>query len=196
MALFFFGIGMKTDLFQSCGNCWGFQICCHIQCSTLTHGCRWVTTPSWLSRALRPFLYSSVHSYYHLFLISCSSASLPFLFFIMPIFAWNVPLVAPIFLKRTVVFPILLFSSISLYYSLKAFLSLLAILSNCAFSWMYLYLSPLPFTSLLSSAIHEVSRDNHFAFLHFFFLGMVFVTASYTKLWSTVHSSSGTIYQL
>ena len=134
-----------------------------------------------------------MHSYYHLFLISCSSASLPFLSFIMPIFAWNVPLVAPVFLKRTVVFPILLFSSISLYYSLKAFLSLLAILSNCAFSWMYLYLSPLLFTSLLSSAIHEASSDNHFAFLHFFFLGMVFVTASYTKLWSSVPSSSGTL---
>ena len=32
----FFGIGMKTDLFQSCGHCWVFQICWHIQCSTLT----------------------------------------------------------------------------------------------------------------------------------------------------------------
>ena len=26
----FFGIGMKTDLFQSCGHCWIFQICWHI----------------------------------------------------------------------------------------------------------------------------------------------------------------------
>ena len=32
----FFGIGMKTDLFQSCGHCWVFQICWHIECSTLT----------------------------------------------------------------------------------------------------------------------------------------------------------------
>ena len=30
----FFGIGMKTDLFQSCGHCWVFQICWHIECST------------------------------------------------------------------------------------------------------------------------------------------------------------------
>ena len=29
------GIRMKTDLFQSCGHCWVFQICCHIECSTL-----------------------------------------------------------------------------------------------------------------------------------------------------------------
>ena len=32
----FFGIGMKTDLFQSCGHCWVFQICWRIECSTLT----------------------------------------------------------------------------------------------------------------------------------------------------------------
>ena len=27
---------MKTDLFQSCGHCWVFQICCHTECSTFT----------------------------------------------------------------------------------------------------------------------------------------------------------------
>ena len=27
---------MKTDLFQSCGHCWVFQICWHIECSTVT----------------------------------------------------------------------------------------------------------------------------------------------------------------
>ena len=32
----FFGIGMKTDLFQSCSYSWVFQICWHIECSTLT----------------------------------------------------------------------------------------------------------------------------------------------------------------
>ena len=36
LALPFFGIGMKTDLFQYCGHCWGFQICWHIECSTWT----------------------------------------------------------------------------------------------------------------------------------------------------------------
>ena len=29
-------IGMKTDLFESCGHCWVFQICWYIECSTLT----------------------------------------------------------------------------------------------------------------------------------------------------------------
>ena len=27
---------MKTDLLQSCGHCWAFQICWHIKCSTFT----------------------------------------------------------------------------------------------------------------------------------------------------------------
>ena len=80
-------------------------------------------------------LYSSSVYSCHLFLIySASVRSIPFLSFIEPIFAWNVPLLSLIFLKRSLVFPILLFSSISLHWSLrKAFLSLLAILWNSAF---------------------------------------------------------------
>ena len=31
-----FGTGVNTDLFQSCGHCWVFQICWHIECSTFT----------------------------------------------------------------------------------------------------------------------------------------------------------------
>ena len=36
LALPFFGIGMKTDLFQFCGHCWVFHIYWHIECSTFT----------------------------------------------------------------------------------------------------------------------------------------------------------------
>ena len=69
----------------------------------------------------------------HLLISSASVRSTSFLLFIEPIFAWNVPLVSLIFLKRSLVFPILLFSSISLHWSLrKAFLSLLDIW-NAAF---------------------------------------------------------------
>ena len=32
----FFGTEMKTDLFQSCGHCWVFQIFWHIECHTFT----------------------------------------------------------------------------------------------------------------------------------------------------------------
>ena len=112
----------------------------------------------------------------------------------MPIFAWNIPLVSLIFLKRSIVFPILLFSSISLHWSLrKAFLSLLAILWNFAFRWIYLSFSPSPLASLLFSAICKASSDNHFSFLHFFFLGMVLITASCTRSWTSVQSFSGNL---
>ena len=36
LALPFFGIGMKIELFQYCGHCWVFQICWHTECNTLT----------------------------------------------------------------------------------------------------------------------------------------------------------------
>ena len=36
LALPFFEVGMKTDLFLSCGHCWVFQICWPIECSTFT----------------------------------------------------------------------------------------------------------------------------------------------------------------
>ena len=141
---------MKTDLFQSCGHCWVFQICWHIECSTLTASsfriwnnsvgiplsplalfivmlpkahltlhsrmsgsslaiipsCSWPLSGSWTS-----FFYSSSVYSYHLFLISYAFVrSIQFLSFIMPIFAWNIPLVSLIFLKRSLDFPILLFS--------------------------------------------------------------------------------------
>ena len=162
----FFGIGMKNDLFQSCGHCWVFQICWHIECGNFTassfriwnsstgipspplalfivmlpkalltlhsrmSGSRWVITPSWLSGSWRSFLYSSSVYSCHLCLISSASVrSIIFLSFIVPIFAWNIPLLSLIFLKRSLVFPILLVFSISLHWSLrKAFLSLLAII--------------------------------------------------------------------
>ena len=83
-------------------------------------GSRWVITPSWLSGSWRSFLYSSSVYSYHLFLISSASVrSIPFLSFIVPNFAWNVPLVSLIFLKRCLIFPILLFSFISLHWSLR-----------------------------------------------------------------------------
>ena len=122
---------MKTDLFQSCGHCWVFQMCWHIEWSTFTassfriwnsstgipspplalfvvmlpkahltlhsrmSGSRWmwVITLSWLSELWRSFLYNSVYSC-HLFLISSASfRSVPFLSFIVPVFAWFVPLI-------------------------------------------------------------------------------------------------------
>ena len=180
---------MNTDLFQSCGHCWVFQICWHIERSTFTassfriwnsstgipspplalfivillkahltshsrmSGSRWVITPLWLSGSWKSFLYSSSVYSWNLFLISSASVRS------VPIFAWNVPLVSLIYFLRSLDFAILLFPSISLYWYLrKAFLSLLVILWHSAFRWVYLSFSPLPFTSLLFTAICKGSQ--------------------------------------
>ena len=98
------------------------------------------------------------------------------------------------FLEWNLALFFLLLSSISLHCSFKkAFLSLLAIFWNSAFSWVYLSLSLLLFASLLPSAICKASSDNHFAFLHFFFFVIALVTASHTMVWTCIHSSSGTL---
>ena len=137
----------------------------HLTSHSRMSSSQWVSTLSWFSRSLRLFKNSSSVYSCHFSLISfLSVSSLLFVSFIMPIFAWNIPLLSLIFLKRSLVFSIQLFSSISLHCSFqKVFLSLLAILWNCAFRCIYLSPSPLPFTSLLSSAIFTAS-DNHFAF--------------------------------
>ena len=166
---------MKTDLFQSYGHCWVFQICWHIKYSTFTAssfriwnsstgipspllalfivmlpkahltyipGClalgEWSHHRDYLGHK-DLFLYNSTVYSCHLLISSASVGSIPFLSFIEPIFAWSVPLVSLIFLKRSLFFPILLFSSISLHWLLmKDFLSLLAFLWNSAFKWEYL----------------------------------------------------------
>ena len=147
-------------------------------------------TLSWLSVSWGTEYSSSVYSY-HLFLISSASVrSLQFLSFIEPTFAWNVPLVSLIFLKKSLVFPMLLFSSVSLHWSLReGFLSLLAIIWNYAFKLD----SPLLFASLLFIDICKASLENHFAFLHFFSMGMVWIPISCTKSWISLHTSSGTL---
>ena len=81
-------------------------------------------------------------------------------------------MVSLIFKNTSLVFPILMFASISLHWSpRKAFLSLLAILWNSAFKWEHLSFSPLPFASPLFSAICKASSDNLFVFLYLFSSG-------------------------
>ena len=71
---------------------------------------------------------------------------------------------------------------ISLCYSLELCIQMvISFLFSFAFSFS-------PF-----SAICKVYSDNHLAFLHFFFLGMVLITASCTMSRTTIHSSSGTL---
>ena len=144
----------------------------HLTLHSSMSGSRWVITPLWFSQSWRSFLYSSSVYSCHIFLIASASIScIPSLFFIVPLSAWNVPLVSLNFLKRSLVYPILLFFSISSHWSLrmrKAFLSLLAILWNYAFRWLYLSSMPL---LLLFAQLFKASSDNHFAFFAFLLLG-------------------------
>ena len=114
-------------------------------------GSRWVTTPSWLSGSLRPFMHhSSVYSC-HLFLISfVSVSSLLFLSYIVRILEWSIPWYPPIFLKRSVLFHILLFSSISLRCSFKMAFLFHLLFSGTLHSVGCIALSPLLCSSLLS----------------------------------------------
>ena len=83
----------------------------HLTLHSRMSGFRLVITP-WLFGMWRCFLYnSSVYSCYFLLISFASFRSIAFLSFIVPFFARNVPLVSLIFLKRSLYFPILLFSS-------------------------------------------------------------------------------------
>ena len=168
----------------------------HLTSHSRMSGSRWGITPLWSSESWRYFLYSySVYSC-HILISYASVRSVPFLSFIVPVFAWSVPLVALIF--EEISSPS--HSVVCLYFFAlmlrKAFLSPLAILWNSAFKWDYLSFSPLLFASLLFTAICKASSDNHFAFLHFFFLGMVLIPASCTVSRTSVHRSSGTLSDL
>ena len=168
----------------------------HLTLHSRMSGSRWGVTPSWLSGSWRPFLYSSSLYSCYVFLISSASVrSIPFMSFIVSIFAWNVPLVSLIFLMRSLVFspaycfPLFLCTD---HWRRLSYL-FFTILWNSAFKWLYLSFSPLPLDSLLFSAICKASSDNHLAFLHFFFLRMVLIIASCIMSQTSIHSSSGTL---
>ena len=60
------------------------------------------------------------------------------------------------------------------------FLEEISSLWNSAFRCLYLSFSTLFFSSLLFTAICKASSDSHFAFLHFFSMGIVLLPLSYT----------------
>ena len=95
----------------------------HLTTYSSISGFMWVTPASSLSQSLWPFLYSSsVHSCY-LFLISSASVrSLNFLSFIVPNFAWSIPMESSVFLKRSILFTIYYFPLILELFTYKDFL--------------------------------------------------------------------------
>ena len=79
----------------------------HLTSHSRMSGSRWVITILVILARKFFFFYSSSVYCCQLFLISSVSVkSIPFLFFIVLIFAWNIPLVSLFFLKGSLVFPI------------------------------------------------------------------------------------------
>ena len=86
----------------------------------------------------------------------------------------------------SIVFPILLFSSISLQWSLrKAFLSHLAVLWNSAFKWVYLSCSPFPFAVFFSQLLVRPPQTTMLPFC-ISFIGDGLSTASCRDFWLEV----------
>ena len=155
----------------------------------------WVITPSWLSGSLRLFLLQFCAC--HLFLISFASVRfLLFLSFTIPILAWNVPLVSLIFLKRSLIFPILSFSSISLHCSVKkAFLPLTFPCSSLEFyiqSDIFLPFSLAFCLSFFLSFVKPLQTTTEPSCISFSFWWLWSLPPC-TMLPTSVHSSSGTL---
>jgi len=132
----------------------------HLTSHSRMSGSTWVTTPSWLSWSWKSFLYSSSVYSCHLVLVSSAYVrSIQFLSFIEPIFAWNVPLVSLIFLKRSLVFPILLFSSISLHWLLRKAFWINVIMVGQWFCLMYYSTSDSFWQALINIWIHVCSWE-------------------------------------
>ena len=112
-------------------------------------------TLSWLSRSLRSFLYGCVYSCHLFFISSASVRSIPFLSFIVPIFALNVPLVSLVFLKRSLVFPIL-FSSVQSLSHVQLFATPWTASLSITNSWSLLKLI----------SIESVMPSNHLILYH------------------------------
>ena len=159
-------------------------------------GSRWVTTPLWLSRSLSSLLCSSSVSSFHLFLISFASIrSLWFLSFVLPIFGWTVSLIFLIFLMRSLVLPFLNFFPLFLFVVKWRRASCLSLLFSgtphsvgCTFPF-------LPCFSLLFFPLLFVKPPQTTTFPSYitFSLGW-FYSLPCIILWTSVHSSSGTLF--
>ena len=164
----------------------------HLTLHSTMSGCSWVITPLWLSGSWRSFLYSSYVFSCHIFLISSASVRHTISVLYCAHFCMKCSLDISHFLEEI---SSLSHSIVSLYFfpliTEEGFLISPCYSLELCIQIGISFFSPLPFTSLLFSCVCKVSSDNHFAFLHFFFLGMVLIPASCTMLSTSIHSSSG-----
>ena len=163
---------MKTDFFQSCGHCWLFQICWHIECSTFTA------------------------SFFRIWNSSTGVQSCPLAFFIMMLPKAHLTSHSRISDTRWVI------TSSWLSGSLRSFLCSSSVYSchlfwlSSEFRLAWLSFSPLPLASLLYSVLWTAFSDIHFVFFAFIFLDDDLDHCLLTMSWISIHSSSGTLSDL
>ena len=157
-------------------------------------GSRWVTTLLKLFQSLRPFLYSSsVYSCYLLLISSTSVRSIPFLSFIVPIFAWNVLLVSLIFLMRSLVFSMLLFHLFLCIIHLRRLSYISLIVSGAPHLIGHIFSFLLCHLFLFFSQVFVGFLRQPLCLIAFLFLRDVLLTTTCTMLQTSIHSSSGTL---
>ena len=113
--------------------------------------------------------------------------------FIVPFACYNVPLVSLIFLKRSLIFPILLFSSISLHCSLrKVYLSLLFFGTLHSDGYIFPFL--LCLLLLFFSQLFVRPPLTPFCFFMFLLFGDGLDHCLLYSVMNLLHSSSGTLF--
>ena len=159
-------------------------------------GSRWVITPSWLSWSLRSFLYrSSVYSC-HLLLIS--SACVRSVHTISLLYCAHLCMKFSLGISNFLEEICSILSHSIIFYFFALITEGGFLISPCCSLELCIqldipFLSSFALASLLFTVICKATSDNYFEFLHFFFLRMILITASYTLLWTSIHSSSGTL---
>jgi len=160
-------------------------------------GSRWVTIPLWLSGLWRSFC---------IVLMCILATSSHYLLLLLGPYHFCVVYCAHICMKCSHGISSFLEEISSLYHCI-IFLYFFALITEKTFlispcyplelciqmGISFLFSFAFHFSSF--TAICKASSDNHFAFLHFFFLGMVLIPASCTISW-TVLSPSGTLSDL
>ena len=126
-----------------------------------------------------------MYSFYFFLISSVSARSLPFMSFIVLIFGQNVPLISPIFLKRSLVFTLLFFLLVlcTVHWRRPSCLSLLVFgtlcLDGCTFPFLPCFLF-LFFLHLFVKPPQITTSPSCFSF----FGGMVLSTTSIVVLWA------------
>ena len=160
-----------------------------------TSGSSSYTVSMKVSFTLGSLLYSPSVYCCHLSFTSLSSATtFPGLDFMAPHLALRDLVMCLISLKRSLVLPILLLSSICLHFCcMLIYLPFLALLWKAAFNILYFLSSPLFLAFLRSSAIFIASSDSHFVTFFLLAFGTYLSAVSFTISLMSFHSSSGSL---